>query len=483
MTRPGSNNAAWPGTGSSRTRSGSNAIVAPLVCLGLMVAGLAWLSSGFPYGAAMEATPWAPYITLAILAGIVFLWLVSRLRHQPSSARLLFCIFGVGLALRLAMFSSTPVFEDDWYRYLWDGASLAAGIDPYSHPPAAAAPVDAFGAKRPLPDDPNLAVLQTLAAENAEAHRRINYPYLSTIYPPIAQAAFALSATVAPFSFTAWRGVLLLSDLAAFFILLQVLRIMGRPLILSAIYWLNPLIILQVFGAGHMDGLLVAPLLAALWMTLSRRPGFAGTALSLAVGVKLWPIVLFPALAMGYWRDWPALLRLSAVFAGLVALVLLPQVFRAIQPDDGLGAYSTSWQTHAFLFPLISNGLFGWLERADTLARLVIAGTISTVAIATALGKGPMTGERLVFAWLIVIGALIFLSPTGYPWYLVWTAPLLPLIANRGLLFMSVTWPLYYFRFVLGDGDTLYLWLIVPTAFLPALYFFVRDALFARPRP
>ena len=453
----------------------------------LGVAGLAGsvlvlvvLSSLFPYGAALEATPWAVYVAVSIAAGAIFLYLVSQLPAQDNARRVLLTIFLVGLALRLAMFASLPVFEDDWHRYLWDGAAVAHGINPYAFPPSLAAPVDAFGAPRPISDDPGLARLQAMAAQAPEFHHRINHPYVSTIYPPLTQAAFGLAHWISPFSLSAWRFVLLLADIAAFWILLQLLREAGRPLIWSAVYWLNPLVITQVFGAGHMDGLLVPFLLAALWMGLTHRPGLAGTALAAAVGVKLWPVLLFPALAMRFWHDWRHLLRLSVVFSGLTLILLAPQALNTLRPSDGLVAYSTSWQTHALLFPLIRDLVFGLFDNGDELARLLVGGLVFLIAIVSALKFNIRTGNGLVDAWVVTIGALLFLSPTGYPWYVVWVAPFLALIANRGLLLLSLTGPLYYLRFVAGNDDPLYLWLVVPLAFLPALYLFVRDARSAR---
>ncbi|MEL6569389.1 MAG: glycosyltransferase 87 family protein [Pseudomonadota bacterium] len=457
----------------------------PIALCGLVASllGLAVLSSAFPYGAAIADTPWAAYVVLGTLSGAVFLWMVSSLPSQAPTQRLLIVIFLAGLAARLAMFGSTPVFEDDWYRYLWDGAAVANGIDPYAFPPASAAPVDAFGTPRPLASDPDLARLQTLAMDAQQIHERINFPYLSTIYPPLAQAGFGLSHIISPYSLTAWRGLLLVADLAGFLVLLQILRRMGRSPLWSAAYWLNPLVIVQVFGAGHMDGLLVPFLLAAIWMGLANRPGLTGAALAGAVGVKLWPLILFPALAMRFWRSGSGTFWFTTVFGLLVALLLAPQALRAIQPDDGLGAYSSSWQTHAFLFPLISDGLFGWLDGGDSLTRLLVAGAVSIAALGTAMRLGRDDDIGLVRAVLLVIGTLIFLSPTGYPWYVVWAAPLLAIVPNRGLLLLALTAPLYHLRFVLGDDDAVYLWLVVPAAFLPALILFVRDSLHTEAMP
>ena len=66
----------------------------------------------------------------------------------------------------------------------------------------------------------------------------------------------------------------------------------------------------------------------------------------------------------------------------------------------------------------------------------------------------------------ICIAALFLLSPTQFPWYFLWVAPLLPLFPVRGLLLAVVTLPLYYAYFHLeprgaGSAQTYYVvWLV-----------------------
>ncbi|MGD8779206.1 MAG: hypothetical protein PVH88_09635 [Ignavibacteria bacterium] len=40
-----------------------------------------------------------------------------------------------GLVVRIILTPTFPVLEDDFYRYLWDGAVTANGINPYEHAP------------------------------------------------------------------------------------------------------------------------------------------------------------------------------------------------------------------------------------------------------------------------------------------------------------------------------------------------------------
>ena len=158
------------------------------------------------------------------------------------------------------------------------------------------------------------------------------------------------------------------------------------------------------------------------------------------------------------------LLLAGAVFAVTVTLALLPQLLHAIDPDAGLNAYASDWRTHAFLFALLEDVVFAALDQSGQIARLVIAAGLVILTGVLALRYASET-DRLPVLAAIVIAALIFLSPTGYPWYLIWLAPFLALVPNAGLLCLTAMAPLYWLRFQLGDETALYQWGIVPLAF------------------
>ncbi|MBU2532580.1 MAG: hypothetical protein KKB37_07560, partial [Alphaproteobacteria bacterium] len=80
-----------------------------------------------------------PALALAagmMLGGLVYLllWpLISwTLRANLRNATaIVVLILATGLLLRVIMIPSVPALEDDFYRYLWDGAVAAAGFNPY----------------------------------------------------------------------------------------------------------------------------------------------------------------------------------------------------------------------------------------------------------------------------------------------------------------------------------------------------------------
>lgn len=436
--------------------------VGVLMLVGTLLA--VWLSRAFPYGTHPHEGPLVPFICVTVALGIALVIAMRWISDDPTPKRLLMIIVLIGLAMRGAMFLSYPVLEDDSYRYLWDGAVVSEGVNPYKY-----APADGYyDPNIDLPGNASIAedlkAFRQLAEENATAHTRVAYPFIRTIYPPIAQLAFGAAHQINPFGLTGWRIILLFSDVIGMIILLKTLQLFGRSSAWSILYWWNPVVIVQGFGAGHMDILVVPFLLGALLLHRSNRTRASVVALAGAAAVKLWPILLFPILTRKWLSSPLKLVGVTMLFLAITLLLLMPQILSALSQDSGVYAYSTSWRRHAFLFTVLQDGVFGWSEFGGDLARILVLILVSAVTLVAAFKLGD-NQQTVPAAIIISVAALLFLSPTGYPWYLIWLVPFLPFVPSFGLTVLTATAPLYYLRFLFGDDNPIYVWGLVPVAF------------------
>jgi hypothetical protein len=426
------------------------------------------LSGAWVSGTTTTDHPVAALFLLLTLSGLAWLGLVIGLRRvSPSRPALWFALL-MGLALRLAFFGSTSVYEDDWQRYLWDGGVVAEGLDPYEYSPQTI--------REAAQRDTVEAGLQPYVALNqrsSDLTGRINNADLTTIYPPVAQAAFALAHWIAPFRLDGLRGVFLASDLLALGLLMLALSRFGFDRAWSLIYWLNPVAIFAVFNGGHMDGLLLPPLLAALLLA-RRRPALGGAALALAAAVKIWPLLLAPLLFRHLRTQWAKLAGVAGGVTGLTGLLLAPMVL-SLSADAGLVAYSGGWTNSSFLFQLLRAGLDASLADGDAAARLTVA--LALVGLSLWFGLvSKDEPERIPRQGLLLVAALIWLSPTGYPWYLVWLLAFLPFAPTTWAAALFVGAGAYYVRFWLGEAGhySLYRWGLVPLWYgVPLLLFAV----------
>jgi len=424
-------------------------------------------SIGFVLGTDTFSHPYKSFVALLILGGclwMLFIPLITRLiqRIKRSTLSMVWSVLFLGVVFRVLFFGSTPIYEDDWNRYLWDGIVTVEGHNPYQHPPSLTWEVD-----ENTPSD--ILALRQISDENDRIAARINNPDLTTIYPPVAVGLFSLATIIKPASLDALRGVYLGLDLVSFWLLVKTLTAYGRDRLWAAIYWLNPMLIYSVYNAGHMDIILVPCLLAALW-AVKTRPLWAGLALGVAGAVKFWPLLLGPVLLRHY-RHKPLIFISAGALAGLACLALTLPMLMSLGENSGLLAYSETWQRSSFLF---DHWLSLWslvVDDAGRAARLSLAVALTVLSFWLAL-QPEIKGNNLPGALLILPLALFLISPTGYPWYVLWFLVFLPFFPLYGAALLTVTVTLYYVRFAMGERDIydLYLGYVIPLQFgLPLL--------------
>jgi hypothetical protein len=338
--------------------------------------------------------------------------------HIPSRKLALAVVFGGLLAAQLVGLTRPVVLSSDLYRYAWDGKISTAGIDPYRY-----TPVD------PALADQRNDWLFPSAADCHALHElpnctRINYKDAHTIYPPVAEAEFAL-VNLLPGLPREHRQQLPadLSAMAACVLLLQLLRRSHRnPAWVTLFAW-SPLVGLDLASDAHIDGAAVALSLAAFlaWQpALPRPPGrdlarrraiLTGLLLGAAIAVKLYPaMLLVPFLRREPIRTWRGLVAGSA--AGVVLTSYLPHVAAVGTSVVGflpgyLRVEGYSQGSRFLLLELL--GLPGEVTKA-------LAVTILIAVMLVVLRSDPrrLPAPR---AALYVVGAAFLVATPAQPWY------------------------------------------------------------------
>ncbi len=413
--------------------------------LGLTVS-MAWLSRVFVYGSPMGERPIPLLVALLFTAGLVYCATLFLGRGSNSTPKLMTWIFLVGLAMRLCYFASTPILEDDYYRYLWDGAVTASGHNPYAHSPESVQLME-----KQVPD-----TLLDLGMDAGQVLDRVNHPELTTVYPPVAQGAFAMAHVLVPWSITGLRILYLILDCISFLLLLHLLSQCFKPFWLITVYWWNPLLIKEAFNSVHMDLLLVPCLALLALLVLQRRYVVAQLPLVAAIGIKVWPILLLPLLFAPLLKHPVALMKATLLLLLLGCVLILP-LYPLIQPahDSGFSEYATRWEMNDALFMA-----FPWVvEKVDALLNLELTTPtthrmgrilVALLCVIIALVVGLRTRkhpDRFNHAALIITATLFLLSPTQFPWYAFWLFPFLMVRPVPGLLLLTPMLSLYYLRF------------------------------------
>ena len=422
----------------------SPALIATGACVlayAVILAVLAVMSSNVSGDEKLARTP---LVVSSVVAGVVYvagLWR-SR-RHAHVGTRGVLVILLVGLAARGIVLVTPPFLETDYHRYLLDGAVTARGANPYSVIPDRLLADDVTGG-------PRAEVLAEVATSGRPTIERINHSHLATIYPPGAQAVFAIAHLIEPWSIYAFRAVLLVFDVATAVLLLMLLRELRQPLAWIVWYWWNPVLLREVTSSAHMDVIVFPFIVGAILLAIRGRGFYCSIALVVAVGMKLWPILLAPALLRAGVRRTAALLGASAVLVAGSVLILSPMIAGASGDEAGLRVFSGYWRNNEGFFAIwsyVMNALSSRLSiSGDDVTRLTRLGVAFFVGCWAVFGgiRPIVDGRDLVARVLSVVAALFLLGPTQFPWYYLWMLPLLCVRLNFALLLYTATLPLYY---------------------------------------
>lgn len=371
--------------------------------------------------------------------GIIYLAMLI-LRPVRASRGMWVAMILVAILMRLVWFFTPAVSGKDYNRYLWDGAVTANCVSPYVHSP-----------QQVLSDNVENSTIQQIAKSGRATLEGVNHPELRTIYPPVAQGAFAIAYWIAPFDLAGWRVVLLGFDVLAALAVVGLLRICGWPSLLVFIYLWNPLLVMETYHGGHMDLLAGAMVILFAWLLAKDRQIAATGAIALAIGIKLWPALLLPFLFRSLWGKWRRLAWAVGLFVPLLFLMAVPFMAAfGTENDSGLLSYAKIWAGRSGIYPTFEK-LGWWLWREyhfDMDGRYIARALMMLVLLPAVLWLGlrrAANATLLCRRIALVILLMLLLSPALWPWYYVAVIPLAAVASPRlGLLLWTALLPLCY---------------------------------------
>ena len=403
---------------------------------------IAYISPEFAANIPELEKPVLLLVGILIFSAVIYLFAIYKTPKSNLRNKQLLWIILIGIILRVLMLFTAPILEDDYFRYLWDGAVTANGINPYKYSPQEVL----SGEDVPLE-------LMELAKESGDIIYGINHPSVRTIYPPVAQAFFAVSYWLDSWSLTTWKIILLVIDLATLSLIFNALGMLKLPSSFLIIYWWNPLLIKEIFNSGHFDVLVFPFVLSSLILASQNKYLRSTFSLIIGLGIKLWPAFLLPIIIR------PILSKPKQLFSALVLAVVsigilfLPIYLSGLDSSSGLIAYGQSWQNNDSIFRILiyiselSLNLLGYETfQKYTVARYLVIALIALWILFVTFGKAFR--ENDLFSKSLYIVAFAFLvSPTQFPWYYTWLIPLLAVKPRFSLLLLTALLPLYYLRY------------------------------------
>ena len=390
-------------------------------------------------------------MTVAFVQSAIYLlaaWIVIRSRSSNST---LLIAVGFAILFRLSILFAPPYLSDDIYRYVWDGRVQAAGINPYRYIPAA----------------PELAHLRDDAI-----YQKINRKDWSrTIYQPVAQAVFLLTTRISE-SATWMKATMVGFELITIWAVAQLLTLLGRPRQLLLMYAWHPLVIWEFAGSGHVDAVAIC-FIALAFLALQKRSNL-GTGFSLACAtlVKLFPLVLVPAMLK------PSRWKIALAFATTIILGYLAYI--SVGPKAVFGSFPGYSQEMG----LISGQQYYALSLARKVFGLELSAItymIATVFVMGAIGLWVLLRGRredtLRHAMILATATTVLFAP-HFPWYFSWLVFFLCFTPRPALFYLTIASFLLYATWLGDSPDDMFR--INSLIYLPALLIGIVELVWRR---
>ncbi len=313
-------------------------------------------------------------------------------------------LFIAGLGFRMLLLFSNPNLSDDVYRFIWDGRLTANGINPFSHLPS------------------EIMQMPAIRGISNELYLQLNSVDHYTIYPPVLQGVFWLGAKLFPVNVFAtiifFKCTILLFEVATSFLILQLLKKLSLPRHLSLLYILNPLVITELTGNVHFDGVMIFFVLFAFLLLLKNNWQASAIGLALGIATKLLPVLFLPLLVnKPGWKKG----ILYAVTTAVASVILFAVVFDidTIQHMlNSIDLFIRKFEFNASIYYVVR--YFGTLIKGYNI--IALAGPLlimlSTFIILFISFKRNNSSQMLFTNGLFVITAWYLFSTTVHPWYI-----------------------------------------------------------------
>ncbi|MBI3520365.1 MAG: mannosyltransferase [Bacteroidetes bacterium] len=279
-------------------------------------------------------------LVLLGIVGVLFtIYFYTLFQKDLIKSRLHFFIF-IAFAYRLIFIFSTPNLSDDFYRFIWDGRLIKSGINPFSY----------------LPD--NVLQNQLLSGPtNVELFQKMNSPHYYSVYPPILQFIFYISVK---FSFgnnfiaiIFLRLFILIAEIGTYIYIKKIITYLNLEREKILWYFLNPLVIIELSGNIHFEGVMLFFITASFYYLLISKLKFSSVLFALAVCTKLIPLIILPLIVKKIGLKKGIIYSLISLM--VIVILFLPFIDKQLMLNIGnsIGLYFQKFEFNASFYYLL----------------------------------------------------------------------------------------------------------------------------------
>jgi len=307
-----------------------------------------------------------------------------------------------GVLLRILLIASLPKLSDDIYRFIWDGRLLLNFEDPYKY-----LPVHHLG--------------QGLTGITQGLYDQLNSPDYFTVYPPLNQVIFFISTLFSPgsviWSVVILRVIMIVFELGNISLIRKLLKHYKLPQAYGLIYVLNPLVIFEVTGNLHFEGIMVYFLLMAIWQYEQGKLHRSAIFFGLSVATKFLPLIFLPLLLRKIGIKKTMIYGLIVVATLLVTFLPLINTAHIWAIRDSMELYFQKFEFNGSIYYLAR--WYGFETEGHNIiaksGKWMMYATMATIFLYSLISKMKDWPRQMVWVWTLY---LLF-ATTVHPWYVI----------------------------------------------------------------
>lgn len=316
-------------------------------------------------------------------------------------------LFAVGVLFRFVFLFCLPFWSQDFYRFIWDGRLILSGISPYAF----------------LPNNIIDTVPIAQSEELYNAMGNLSASHYSN-YPPINQLFFAIAGIFASksifYAALVLKLIVFFSDVGIYFYGKKLLLLLNKNPKSIFLYFLNPLVIIELTGNLHFEGVMLFFLLVGFYFFFLNKWFISAFFVALSISTKLLPLLLLPFFYQKLGLKKSVLFYLVIIL--LNVLLFLPFVSKDLIANyaETISLWFVNFEFNASLYYVFREIGF-CIKGYNTIG--IIGKVIPVVSVFIilyySLCKNNSNVTRIIANGLVALSFYFFFSTTIHPWYII----------------------------------------------------------------
>ena len=314
----------------------------------------------------------------------------------------------------------------DVYRFIWDGDIILQGINPFEYTPSDLINVEKFQWTERL---------KTVYENGITDLSKQNF----SVYPTVNQLYFVIASyltdTVDQF-YIVLRLLILCTHILGGIFLIKLLDYFSIPRIKSLLVALNPLLIIELTGNFHFEGVMVSFLLIAIYFLVKLKLFKSSLFWAISVNVKLSPLLLLPFVLkfLGLKKSIKFYFLTISFSLLIIALSVWPSIMHHFLKSVKLYFGTFEFNSSFFKWSVLLCSEFyegNFIEKLGPIFSYLNFGVLLLLALFVKVKNAKQMFTLMTFGYV----TYLFLSTTVHPWYI--TIPLvLSVFTNKNFVFI-----------------------------------------------